>query len=347
MAVYNGDRFVADAIRSILAQTFSDFEFLIVDDGSTDETAAELAAFHDPRIRVIRNEVNIGLTKSLNLGLRQARGSLVARQDADDRSHPGRLAAQVGFLDREPDVIVLGTQGRYIDARGRPRSAAPWPKSTSSLAIRWSLLFDGPFIHSSVMLRRAIVWNEFGGYDETLAASQDFELWTRLSAAGCRMRNLPSALVDFRIHPGSVTTRYSLERIAKLRPVFLRALIHELGEESVPAGWPDTWFQANFPGALAASPEAVAAVAQAIERIHGRFVEVHPAAASDMEIRRHRGAMLIRLANYAADNGQPRSLALLAKAFRLDAGLAVRAFPRYIGYLARRRSRAHSVAARQ
>jgi len=294
MAVFNGDRFVADAVQSILAQTFTDFEFLIVDDGSTDGTAAALAAFEDPRIRVIRNPVNIGLTRSLNLGLRQARGALIARQDADDRSHPARLAAQVAFLDREQDVVVLGTQGRYIDARGRERSAAPWPKSTSSLAIRWQLLFDGPFIHSSVMFRRAVVWNAFEGYDESFVASQDFELWTRLNAAGCQMRNLSATLVDFRVHRGSVTTRYTLERIEKLRPVFVRALVFELGEQSIPAGWPDAWFQANYPGALAASPQAIAAAAEAIDRIHARFVAVHPAAASDVEIRRHRGAMLDR-----------------------------------------------------
>jgi glycosyltransferase involved in cell wall biosynthesis len=331
MAVHDGADYVGEAVDSILAQTFTDFEFLIVDDGSTDGTPALLARVRDPRVRVVRNDVNLGLTRSLNHGLSLARGALVARQDADDRSHPRRLAAQLAFLDREPDVVVLGTQGRYIDARGRVRSVAPWPKSTSSLAIRWQLFFDSPFIHTSVMFRKAVIWTELGGYDESFVTSQDFELWSRLDARGCTMRNLPAALVDFRVHRRSVTTRYTLDRIARLRSVFLRTLVNELGSDAVPHGWPDSWFQTNYPAAFEGSAEAVASAVRAINEIRARFVGKYPAAGHDAEIRRHMAAMLIRLATYAGDQRRANSFATFAKACRLDPALAMQAAPRYVG----------------
>jgi glycosyltransferase involved in cell wall biosynthesis len=333
MAVHNGAAYVDAAIDSILRQTFTNFEFLIVDDASTDDTPRRIAAFRDPRIRVVRNDVNLGLTRSLNRGLGMARGPLVARQDADDVSHAGRLAAQVAFLEREPDVVVLGTQGRYIDSRGRVRRVAPWPKSTSNLAIRWQLLFDGPFIHSSVMFRTAIIWNDLGGYDESFVTSQDFELWSRVRSRGFAMRNLPATLVDFRLHAASVTTRYNLDRIAKLRPVFLRTLVDDLGPEAVPAGWPDTWIRTNYPAAFSDVVQPVAPVAHAIDLIHARFVQVHPCAAHDGEIRRHMAAMLIRLANYAAGRRAIKSILPFAWAYRLDAVMATLAVPRYVGHL--------------
>jgi glycosyltransferase involved in cell wall biosynthesis len=333
MAVHNGANYVEQAVESILRQTFTDFEFVIVDDGSTDDTPRRLENFKDARIRIIRNRANVGLTKSLNRGLSEARGGLIARQDADDRSHPGRLAAQVAFLDRTPEVAVVGTQARYIDARGRVRRVAPWPKSTSQLAVRWQLLFDGPFIHTSVMFRKDVVWRELQGYDESFVTSQDFELWSRLAARGHGMRNLPVALVDFRVHAASVTARYDLDRIAKLRPVFVRTLVDELGAEALPAGWPDSWFRTNYPAALPPSNDAVTSAIDAIDRLYTRFVDVHPAARHDVEIRRHRAAMLIRIANYAARHSRRKSFAPFARACRLDPVLGVKSAPRFFGRL--------------
>jgi len=125
MGVYNGELFVRDAIDSILAQSYRDFELLVVDDGSTDTTPAILASYDDSRLRVLRNEENIGLTRSLNRGLRAARGGLIARQDADDLSLPNRLARQVTFLESHPDVVLLGTQFVSLGAwRHRPGTRA-------------------------------------------------------------------------------------------------------------------------------------------------------------------------------------------------------------------------------
>jgi glycosyltransferase involved in cell wall biosynthesis len=330
MAVHNGQDYVGAAIESILRQTFTDFEFLIVDDASTDDTPRRLAAFTDPRIQVVRNDAHLGLTRSLNRGLAMAQGALVARQDADDVSHRCRLGTQVSFLDRESAVVVLGTQARYIDARGRSIAVAPWPKLTSNLAIRWQLLFDGPFVHASVMFRRAVVWEELGGYDESFVTSQDFELWSRVAARGFVMRNLPEALVDFRVHHGSVTTRNRIEGAAKLHAVFLGTLAQLLGPDSAPPGWPDTWIRINYPRLYPDAADAVGAVVQAIDAIHERFVQRHSDAENDREIRRHMAAMLIRLAIQAAQDRRVTSIAPFVRAVRLDPGMASQTVTRYV-----------------
>jgi glycosyltransferase involved in cell wall biosynthesis len=333
MAVHNGAKYVDQAVGSILNQTFTDFEFLIVDDGSSDDTPKCLASYNDQRVRIVRNPTNIGLTRSLNRGLQLARGALIARQDVDDVSHPERLRTQVEFLQHEPDVVVLGAQARYIDAAGRIKHAAPWPKPTSPLAVQWQLLFEGPFIHTSVMYRKAVVWDELNGYDESFATSQDFELWLRIRNRGHLMQNLPSTLVDFRIHDESVSTRYSLERVAKLRSIFTDALAGQLGAGAVPAGWPDTWIWMTYPGVLPESASPVDELMGAIDFIYARFVAIHPDASHDREIHRHIAATLIRLANHATQRYWMHSFVPFARACRLDPMMAVRASTRYIGKL--------------
>jgi glycosyltransferase involved in cell wall biosynthesis len=332
MAVHNGARFVDSAIGSILRQHFTDFELLIVDDGSTDDTPARIRAFGDSRIRCVRNDTNLGLTRSLNVGLSVARGALIARQDADDISHPGRLSTQVAFLQRQPDVAVLGTQARTINARKRLVRVAPWPKSTSNRAIRWQLIFDSPFIHSSVMFRKSVV-SALGGYNESFTTSQDFELWSRVAAAGHEMRNLPDELLDFRVHEASVSAGYGLEHVAKLRAVLRDNLIAQLGAAAIPADWPDMWIRMNNPRVFPASADAPLALAEAIESIYVRFVDRYPVAAGDGEIRRHLGAMLIRLASSSAERGWMTSLVPFLRAARLDAMMAASAAPLYVARL--------------
>lgn len=342
MAVHNGARFVEEAIGSVLRQRFSDFELLIVDDGSTDDTPGRMSAFGDERIRRVRNDTNLGLTRSLNQGLALARGALIARQDADDISHPGRLAAQVDFLRREPGVAVLGTQACMIDTGRRRVRTAPWPKSTSNRAIKWQLMFDSPFIHSSVIFRKSVVL-ALGGYDESFATSQDFELWSRVAAAGHEMRNLPETLLDFRVHDTSVSTGYRLNSVAKLHAVLLDNLVAQLGAAAVPAGWPDTWIRMNNPRVFPASRDAPWLVAEGIRSIYVRFIERYPDAANEKEIRRHCAAMLIRLASSSAERGWIASFVPFTRASRLDAAMAASAAPAYLARLAigqwRRRGR--------
>jgi len=332
LAVHNSADYVSLAIDSVLRQTFSDFELLIVDDASTDATPSRLAACTDSRIRTIRNDSNLGLTRSLNRGLALARAPLVARQDADDVSHPDRLGKQVAFLEANPTVAVLGAQARFVDARGREIGASPWPKSTGALAIRWQLLFDGPFIHSSVMFRTGIVRDQLGGYDERFVTSQDFELWSRVGAAGFAMRNLADTLVDFRLHEQSASARYGLENINRVMPVITKNIARELGPAAVPAGWPDAWIRLTNPQVFPESGDEWRTSAAAITAIHRAFVAKYPEAANDAEITRHLSSMFLRVAQWGAARRRAGSISCFLRAARLDAGLALRTLPRYAGH---------------
>jgi glycosyltransferase involved in cell wall biosynthesis len=205
MAVYNGQHYLRDAIDSLLAQTFRDFELLIINDGSTDSTQAIIQSYDDPRIRLVNNEQNLGLARSLNRGLGLAQGELIARQDADDISEPERLARQVAFLDASPEVVLAGTWYREIDAQGVPTGQGRLPCDHTQ--IRWHLLFYCPFVHSAVMLRKSVVLEQIGFYNEKMSYSMDYELWLRI-AQRLPVANLNEYLVRVRVNPHSMTETY-------------------------------------------------------------------------------------------------------------------------------------------
>jgi glycosyltransferase involved in cell wall biosynthesis len=213
MAVYNGEKHLREAVESILGQTFSDFEFVIVDDGSTDGTADILETFADSRIRLLRNERNVGLSASLNRGLDEARAKVVARQDADDISEPARIERQVGFMDAHPDFALIGSAYRTIDVDGR--SVADRSLPCDPLALRWHLLFYCPFVHGSVMFRRSAV-DEVNRYDTNLAYSMDRDLWSRL-ALRRPVGNLPDVLFRYRVSDASLTATYGGVRTESAR----------------------------------------------------------------------------------------------------------------------------------
>jgi len=203
MSVYNGARYLRDAVDSILGQTFTDFEFIIVDDGSTDETPAILNSYTDPRIVRLRNETNIGLTRSLNKGLVVARGEYVARQDADDVSLPRRLAKQVEFLDGHPVIGLVGSAYEEFYEDGRLQRAVQMPLQPAD--IREQLFYGHCFCHGSAMARIRCL-HAVGDYDEEYEVAQDRDLWLRL-AERFDLANLPEVLYKLRISVGSVTGR--------------------------------------------------------------------------------------------------------------------------------------------
>jgi glycosyltransferase involved in cell wall biosynthesis len=202
MAVHNGERHLRPAVESVLAQTFVDFELVVVDDGSKDSTRAILGSYEDPRIRIFANDENVGLTRSLNRGLGEARGGYVARQDADDISAPERLALQVAYLDRHPEIALLASAYRRIDDAGRHSGDRPVPLGAT--AIRWRLLFLNAFAHSSVMVRRAVVV-ALGSYDETIDYGEDYDLWSRI-AERHEVAALSQRLVAYRRSATSMTS---------------------------------------------------------------------------------------------------------------------------------------------
>ena len=199
MSVYNDARYLPAAVESILGQTFRDFEFLIVDDGSTDRTRDYLGRLRDPRVHVMRNPMNLGLTRSLNRGIDAAAGSLVARMDADDVALPDRLARQVAFFQKHPDVGIAGSARLLIDERGD--FVAHAPAVEDDLGIRWKCLLGNPFAHPTVMLRRDVLEQHGLRYDETFQTAQDYELWTRLLTI-TRAATLREPLLKYRLRDG-------------------------------------------------------------------------------------------------------------------------------------------------
>lgn len=213
MSVHSGERWLREALDSVLAQTLGDFELLVIDDGSTDGTAAILAGYRDARLAVIR-QPQAGLTVSLNRGIRRTQAPLLARLDADDVALPGRFTRQVAFLDAHPDVGLLGTGCHDVDPGGRALRTYRPPEGDSE--IRRALIRRNPFVHSSVMLRRDAL-ERAGFYDETLPVAQDYDLWVRLSRV-TRLANLPEPLVLRRLTPGMVSRARDTERLrAELR----------------------------------------------------------------------------------------------------------------------------------
>ena len=239
LSVYNGDRFIREAIESVLSQTFREFEFLIIDDGSTDRSREIICSYDDSRIRFIENTKNLGLTRSLNVGLRQAHAPLIARQDADDISHPLRLEKQVGFMDLHPTVALLGTQAQVIDADGVPIAYPEHRKATQAESILWQMAVDSAFVHTSVIFRRDVVLGRLGGYDETYTNGQDADLWSRL-AGKYGVRNLPDTLVRSRVHAGSISVRKRFvtpDAIRRGESIYLRTLRRVVPSEIVPDDW--------------------------------------------------------------------------------------------------------------
>ena len=203
MAVHNGMPTLPEAVESILAQTMADFEFVVVDDGSTDGSAQLLVEFarQDPRIRLLRNPVRMNLPTSLNAGLRACAAPLVARIDADDVAKPHRLATQVAYLDAHPEIGVLGSGCRHIDDANRFVGATSHPLEDAR--IRVLMAFWCCMVHPAVVFRRHLV-EQVGGYDESLWTGQDYDLWARLLPL-TGMANLPEELLLYRVHGRSIT----------------------------------------------------------------------------------------------------------------------------------------------
>lgn len=203
MSVFNGDVFLRRAVESIVAQTFSDFEFVIVDDASTDKTSEILAEYaaRDSRIHVFRNERNLGLTASLNVGLSHCRGRYVARMDADDVAEPERFMTQYWFMEEHPDVAASGTCVRVIDEEGKMLG-----EKTLALTyeeVKSKMLFNNQFIHSTLFFRADIL-KDSGGYNEKFKKSQDYELMLRLCSR-YPVVNLREKLLKFRLHGDSLS----------------------------------------------------------------------------------------------------------------------------------------------
>ncbi len=180
MSVYNGEKYLREAIESILKQSYSDFEFIIIDDGSTDGTKKILEEYTniDKRIVFVCNEKNIGLTKSLNRGLKIAKGEYVDRMDSDDISHYDRFRYQVDFLDKNPEIGLLGSHISHIDKNGKEFEVRRTLLYHNE--IKKMLVIGNTFGHGSVMIRKSCL-DKIGLYREKFLYAQDYDLWLRIA----------------------------------------------------------------------------------------------------------------------------------------------------------------------
>jgi len=200
MPVYNGEDFLKQAIESILAQTFIDFEFLIINDGSTDGTARVISKFSDSRIKAINNDENLRLIRTLNKGLDLSKGKYIVRMDADDLSHPDRIRNQVEFMESNPEVGVSGTWNSII---GNRDSKMEYP--VDDFNIRYMALYQCPFTHPTVILRTSMLRSARLYFDPKYLHAEDYEFWLRC-ADHCKFANIGERLLQYRSHDSSVSS---------------------------------------------------------------------------------------------------------------------------------------------
>ncbi len=222
MAVYDGETYLDEAIQSVLNQTFHDFEFIVINDGSTDGTAKIIERYRrgDRRIRVYE-QPNRGLVVALNRGFELARGEYIARMDADDVCVPERVAAQVAFMDARQEVGVCGT---WIETMGTSNgNVRRYPPDDAT--IRSWLLFESVLAHPSVMMRRDLFVKTGLLYNAAYVHAEDYELWVR-AARHTALANLPKILLRYRLHPQQVVEKHEATKLNSARLVRLTQLEH-------------------------------------------------------------------------------------------------------------------------
>jgi glycosyltransferase involved in cell wall biosynthesis len=202
MPVWNGEKFIAAAVDSLLAQTFNDFELLVIDDGSTDRTPEILRTYNDPRIRVLRLD-HVGIVVALNYGLSQAKAEWIARLDADDLSLPRRLELQWHALNHNSQAVLCHTAVTYFGEDNLTVGNARLPRTRSFMALR--LCYQCPIVHSTVLFKKSVAL-AVGGYLPEERHAEDFSLWGRMLEQG-EFIGLPEKLVRFRLHAQSISQK--------------------------------------------------------------------------------------------------------------------------------------------
>lgn len=233
MPVYNAGKYLVEAIDSILAQTYVDFEFIIVDDGSTDESWATINRYaaQDTRVVPVQNNQNRGIVYTLNRGLSMSKGKYIARMDSDDISLPDRLAKQVNYFDQHPSVGLLGTNIAYIDEhnqlinQGRPKHHSIESKEF----IQWSMLWRCALYHPTIMLRKQVLEKTGYRYEESFKYAEDYDLWTRLMEHTSVYR-LHDVLVQMRVLSSSISRKYNEEQRSLVSRIRRREITKYLGE---------------------------------------------------------------------------------------------------------------------
>jgi glycosyltransferase involved in cell wall biosynthesis len=310
LSAHNAASTLAESVRSVLAQTMQDFELVVVDDGSTDDTPAVLAAFCDPRLQVISLTQNIGLTRALNVGLAKACGNYIARLDADDTAHPDRLAAQVAVLDRNPGVVLVSCAHEIRPPEGPPVVLC---EPADETALRFGLLFDNTIHHPTVMLRRSVFTADLPGYDPAFPCAQDYALWARLKDRG-HITKLREPLVVYGHGPGRVSVRRADEQRAAARAISLGLMRSLLPARNLQSGDRDAAALAWPACPVPATAESLRGSALVLDLFRAFFRDpfIRP-----REARRMRRAWLLRVLNSIriSDLRETRRSGFLSAAF--------------------------------
>lgn len=221
LPVFNGEAYLREAIDSILNQSFTDFELLIVNDGSTDRSQEIINSYQDTRIQLIHNPINLGLVDALNMGIHMACGTYLVRQDQDDISEPNRFQLQFETME-QGHFDLCGTRWSTMQSDGKIISDAQIPFGEDSIFA--CLATTVPFAHGSVMMRKSFMSEHHLQYDKTYLA-EDYSLWIRFAQAGAHFANLDQSLYRYRIHPQSLSSFKKVEyqlSAKKLRRDFVK-----------------------------------------------------------------------------------------------------------------------------
>ncbi len=203
MPAYNAQLYIREAIKSILDQTYTDYEFLIINDGSTDETEKIVLSFNDPRIRYFKNNTNLGLSPTLNRGLAEAKGTYIARMDADDFSFPDRFKKQIEFLDSHPDYGIVGCMYIVMDKNRRPYEAGGLD-FRDDYDIKLCLFSSNVFLHGETVFRAQIIRDNHFQYNAEYNPCEDYDLWIRISQL-TKFYILEDILYSYMINPDSMS----------------------------------------------------------------------------------------------------------------------------------------------
>ena len=228
MSVYNDSSYIDEAIQSILQQTYTNFEFIIFDDASTDDTAEKIIQYTDKRIIFIQNKLNLGLTKNLNYGLRIARGKYVLRMDGDDISLPERFEKQITYMEEHPRIALAGSWMKCFGVSDKIVTM-----STDQNAVKIDLVFDNAVFHPTFIIRKEFIDNNGIQYDESIPYAQDYMLAYQISKKG-GVANLPVVLLNYRTHKEQISLKKAKiqKRCAdKIRKKILRDLDIQLSNK--------------------------------------------------------------------------------------------------------------------
>ena len=229
MPVYKTAPYLREALDSILSQTFTDYELIVLNDCSPDNADEILDSYSDPRIVRYKGEKNVGLSNILNIGIGMARGKYIARMDSDDLSLSDRLQIQVDYLESHPDIDLISVGMQLFGAKDEV-----WVREPNPDKVKINALFHSPILHASSVWRRERFEENGLRFRQEMVPSEDYDLWTRALVKGLKLVNLRQVLYKYRIHPAQATTRTDItaEKDRIVQQNYLRATLPSLSEKN-------------------------------------------------------------------------------------------------------------------